>query len=61
VHRVKNLFERVCSMRNLRLAAKAALRGKGTRPLGRCPIWCYRPPGAAHRQHEIAFNSRTKR
>jgi len=34
MHRVKHLFERVCSMRNLRLAAKAALRGKRTRPAG---------------------------
>ena len=31
MHSVKNLFERVCSMRNLRLAAKEALRGKRTR------------------------------
>ena len=28
MHRVKNLFEQVCSMRNLRLAAKEALRGE---------------------------------
>jgi RNA-directed DNA polymerase len=34
MHRVKNIFERVCSMRNLRLAAKEALRGKRTRPAG---------------------------
>jgi hypothetical protein len=34
VHRVKNLFEQVCSMRNLRLAAKEALRGKRSRPPG---------------------------
>jgi hypothetical protein len=34
VHRVTNLFERVCSMRNLRLAAKEALRGKRSRPPG---------------------------
>ena len=27
MHRVRNLFERVCSMRNLRQAAKEALRG----------------------------------
>ena len=31
MHQVKNLFEQVCSMRNLRLAAKEALRGKRTR------------------------------
>jgi retron-type reverse transcriptase len=31
MHRVKNLFEQVCSMRNLRLAAKEALRGKRSR------------------------------
>ena len=31
MHRVKNLFEQVCSMRNLRLAAREALRGKRTR------------------------------
>ncbi len=31
MHRVKNIFEQVCSMRNLRLAAKEALRGKRTR------------------------------
>ena len=34
MHRVKNLFEQVCSMRNLRLAAKEALRGKRCRPPG---------------------------
>ena len=28
MHRVKGLFEQVCSMRNLRLAAREALRGK---------------------------------
>ncbi len=28
MHRVKELFEQVCSMRNLRLAAREALRGK---------------------------------
>jgi hypothetical protein len=32
MHRVKNLFERVCSMSNLRQAAKEALRGKRWRP-----------------------------
>jgi hypothetical protein len=31
LHRVKNLFERICSLRNLRLAAKEALRGKRSR------------------------------
>lgn len=31
MHREKNLFERVCSLRNLRLAAKEALRGKRQR------------------------------
>ena len=31
MHRVKHLFEQVCSMRNLRLAAKEALRGKRSR------------------------------
>ncbi|GJQ27725.1 MAG: hypothetical protein HBSAPP02_27570 [Phycisphaerae bacterium] len=31
MHRVKNLFEQVCSMRNLHLAAREALRGKRTR------------------------------
>ena len=31
MHRVKNLFEQVCSMRNLRQAAKEALRGKRSR------------------------------
>ncbi len=31
MHRVKDLFEQVCSMRNLRLAAKEALRGKRCR------------------------------
>ena len=34
MHRVKNLFEQVCSMRNLRLAAREALRGKRCRPPG---------------------------
>lgn len=34
MHRVKKLFEQVCSMRNLRLAAKEALRGKRSRPPG---------------------------
>ena len=28
MHRVKHLFERVCSMSNLRQAAKETLRGK---------------------------------
>ncbi|MEI8197876.1 MAG: RNA-dependent DNA polymerase, partial [Phycisphaerae bacterium] len=31
MHRVKHLFERVCSMSNLRQAAKEALRGKRSR------------------------------
>ena len=31
MHRVKQLFDRVCSVANLRLAAKAALRGKRNR------------------------------
>jgi hypothetical protein len=34
MHRVKDLFEQVCSMRNLRLAAKEALRGKRWRMPG---------------------------
>jgi hypothetical protein len=34
VHRAKNLFEHVCSMRNLRLATKEALRGKRSRMPG---------------------------
>jgi hypothetical protein len=34
VHRLKNLFEHVCSMGNLRPAAKEALRGKRSRPPG---------------------------
>ena len=29
MHRVKNLFEQVCSMRNLRQAAKEACGAKG--------------------------------
>ena len=31
MHRVKHLFEQVCSMSNLRQAAKEALRGKRSR------------------------------
>ena len=34
MHRAKNLFERVCSMSNLRQAAKEALRGKRWHPPG---------------------------
>ncbi len=34
MHRVKNIFEQICSMRNLRLAAKEALRGKRSRMPG---------------------------
>jgi len=34
MHCVKHLFEQVCSMGNLRLAAKEALRGKRSRPPG---------------------------
>ena len=34
MRRVKHLFERVCSLSNLRVAAKEALRGKRPRPPG---------------------------
>jgi len=49
MHRVKGIFEQICSMRNLRLAAKEALRGKRWRLPRRPGPACGLPQGHTHR------------